>query len=96
MLKIHILKNIFLQYKPFFTFLSKFLLFYVVFTFGYKMYLDQYDIAKNEVDFFTKVVANQTGKLLGFFVGQEMKKSQGKANPKILNDILKERLSKKN
>ncbi len=68
MLKIHILKNIFLQYKPFFTFLSKFLLFYVVFTFGYKMYLDQYDVAKNEVDFFTKVVANQTGKLLGFFV----------------------------
>jgi aspartyl-tRNA(Asn)/glutamyl-tRNA(Gln) amidotransferase subunit B len=35
-------------------------------------------------------------KLLGFFVGQAMKKSQGKANPKILNDILKERLSKKN
>ena len=35
-------------------------------------------------------------KLLGFFVGQAMKKSQGKANPKILNDILKEKLSKKN
>ena len=35
-------------------------------------------------------------KLLGFFVGQAMKKSEGKANPKILNDILKERLSKKN
>ena len=35
-------------------------------------------------------------KLLGFFVGQSMKKSKGKANPKILNDILKERLSKKN
>jgi aspartyl-tRNA(Asn)/glutamyl-tRNA(Gln) amidotransferase subunit B len=35
-------------------------------------------------------------KLLGFFVGQAMQKSQGKANPKILNDILKERLSKKN
>ena len=35
-------------------------------------------------------------KLLGFFVGQAMKKSKGKANPKILNEILKERLSKKN
>ncbi len=35
-------------------------------------------------------------KLLGFFVGQCMKKSKGKANPKILNDILKEKLSKKN
>ena len=35
-------------------------------------------------------------KLLGFFVGQAMKKSKGKANPKILNEILKDRLSKKN
>jgi len=35
-------------------------------------------------------------KLLGFFVGQSMKKSKGKANPKILNDILKNKLSKKN
>ena len=35
-------------------------------------------------------------KLLGFFVGQAMKKSKGKANPKILNEILIERLAKKN
>ena len=34
-------------------------------------------------------------KLLGFFVGQAMKKSEGKANPKILNEIIKEKLSKK-
>ncbi len=34
-------------------------------------------------------------KLLGFFVGQSMKKSQGKANPKILNEIIKIKLSKK-
>ena len=27
-------------------------------------------------------------KLLGFFVGQTMKESKGKANPKILNKIL--------
>ena len=35
-------------------------------------------------------------KLLGFFVGQSMKKSKGKANPKILNEILKKKLTKKN
>jgi Asp-tRNAAsn/Glu-tRNAGln amidotransferase B subunit (PET112 homolog) len=31
-------------------------------------------------------------KLLGFFVGQAMKKSKGKANPKILNDLLIKKL----
>ena len=39
---------------------------------------------------------NGKTKLLGFFVGQVMKKSKGKANPKILNEILKAKLSKKN
>ena len=33
-------------------------------------------------------------KLLGFFVGQSMKKSKGKANPKILNQILIKKLQK--
>ena len=33
-------------------------------------------------------------KLFGFFVGQAMKVSGGKANPKLLNDILKNKLSK--
>ncbi|MEO8574319.1 MAG: Asp-tRNA(Asn)/Glu-tRNA(Gln) amidotransferase subunit GatB [Pyrinomonadaceae bacterium] len=32
-------------------------------------------------------------KLFGFFVGQVMKASQGKANPKIVNDVLKRRLT---
>ena len=32
-------------------------------------------------------------KLLGFFVGQAMKLSKGKANPKILNDISLKKLS---
>lgn len=32
-------------------------------------------------------------KLFGFFVGQVMKASQGKANPKIVNDVLKQKLS---
>ena len=35
-------------------------------------------------------------KLLGFFVGQAMKKTKGKANPKILNEILLTKLTKKN
>jgi len=33
-------------------------------------------------------------KLLGFFVGQVMKETQGKANPKIVNKLLKEKLKK--
>lgn len=32
-------------------------------------------------------------KLFGFFVGQVLKKSQGKANPDIVNDLLKKKLS---
>jgi len=32
-------------------------------------------------------------KLFGFLVGQVMKKSRGKANPKVVNDILRSRLS---
>jgi aspartyl-tRNA(Asn)/glutamyl-tRNA(Gln) amidotransferase subunit B len=32
-------------------------------------------------------------KLFGFFVGQVMKASKGKANPKVVNDILKQKLS---
>jgi aspartyl-tRNA(Asn)/glutamyl-tRNA(Gln) amidotransferase subunit B len=31
-------------------------------------------------------------KLLGFFVGQVMKQTQGKANPKIVNEILRDKL----
>ena len=33
-------------------------------------------------------------KLFGFFVGQVMKISGGKANPKLANEILKDKLSK--
>ena len=35
-------------------------------------------------------------KLLGFFVGQVMKQSQGKANPNIVNDLLKKKLGPSN
>jgi len=31
-------------------------------------------------------------KLFGFFVGQAMKASEGKANPQLINDILKKKL----
>ena len=44
-----------------------------------------------------KIVQEYLGgkdKLLGFFVGQAMKITKGKANPKILNDILKNFLEK--
>ena len=32
-------------------------------------------------------------KLFGFFVGQVMKATQGKANPQLLNDLLKKMLA---
>ncbi|MEO1939153.1 MAG: Asp-tRNA(Asn)/Glu-tRNA(Gln) amidotransferase GatCAB subunit B, partial [Candidatus Thioglobus sp.] len=31
-------------------------------------------------------------KILGFFVGQAMKATQGKANPKLLNEMLRSKL----
>ena len=62
------------QYKPFFSFLIKFLLFYIVFAFVYKMYLGQYDIEKKEVDYFTEVVASQTVDLLNFCFGEAAQK----------------------
>jgi aspartyl-tRNA(Asn)/glutamyl-tRNA(Gln) amidotransferase subunit B len=41
-----------------------------------------------------QVEAYRGGKegLLGFFVGQVMKETQGKANPKVVNERLRERL----
>jgi aspartyl-tRNA(Asn)/glutamyl-tRNA(Gln) amidotransferase subunit B len=33
-------------------------------------------------------------KLFGFFVGQVMKKTKGKANPKVVNDLLRTRLAR--
>ena len=67
MLKIDGLKNIFNQYKQFFSFLLKFVLFYVVFIFVYKLYLSQFDLQKNEVDGITKSVAYQTQQFMLWF-----------------------------
>ena len=43
----------------------------------------------------TEVEAYRNGKkkLLGFFVGQVMKETKGKANPKIVNELLRKKLS---
>ena len=35
---------------------------------------------------------NKQAKLFGFFVGQAMKASRGKANPAVLNELLKRKL----
>jgi len=37
---------------------------------------------------------NGKTKLLGFFIGKIMKETKGKANPKIVNEILKKKLNK--
>ncbi|MFL6467707.1 MAG: Asp-tRNA(Asn)/Glu-tRNA(Gln) amidotransferase subunit GatB [Pyrinomonadaceae bacterium] len=47
-------------------------------------------IASNEQNVTAYCGGNE--KLFGFFVGQVMKASQGKANPKIVNEILKKKL----
>ena len=39
-----------------------------------------------------KAYKNGKTKLLGFFVGQVMKETRGKANPKIANEMLKKKL----
>ena len=49
------------------------------------------DEAKKIVEKYPKEVQdykNGKDKLMGFFVGQIMKETQGKANPKALNEIL--------
>lgn len=67
MLKIHILKNSFSQHKIFFTFLAKFVLFYISFSVLYTLYLNQFDTKKNELDGFTHLVASQSVRIMGFF-----------------------------
>jgi len=66
---------------------------------GLKQVTDQEEIEKvidEVIKDNPKMVQEYLGgkdKLLGFFVGQAMKKSKGKANPKMLNDILLKKLS---
>ena len=64
------MRNYFIQYKPFLIFLGKFLLAYLVLTFIYESYLNQFDKNKFEVDGFTELVASQTVQSLTF-TGQD-------------------------
>jgi exosortase family protein XrtF len=61
------LKNLLQQYQPFLLFLGKFLLTYLVLTIIYQSYLSRFDTAKNEVDTFSQLVANQTKSVLTLF-----------------------------
>ena len=45
-----------------------------------------------QVEKYQKAPPEKRGKLIGYFVGQVMKKSQGKANPPQVNELLKEKL----
>ena len=61
------MKNYWIQYKPFLLFLVKFIFSYLVLTFSYQYYLNQFDIKNNEVDGFTKLVTTQVEQVLLFF-----------------------------
>lgn len=61
------MKNYFIQYKTFLLFLGKFIFVYLVLTFAYETYLNQFNSKKFEVDNFTELVSNQTVKLLKFY-----------------------------
>lgn len=74
------MKNLFLQYKPFFVFLIKFFVLYVVLTVGYKLYLNQFDSAKFEVDGFTQTVAEQSKSVL-IFLGKDAKTAPNAFEP---------------
>ena len=51
-------------------------------------------IAENgaQVQQYQNAAPEKRGKMIGYFVGQVMKKSGGKANPKQVNQLLSEKL----
>lgn len=61
------MKKYLIIYKPFLLFLGKFLLTYLLLTFVYEGYLNQFDTSKFEVDGFTQLVAKQSKEALIFF-----------------------------
>lgn len=62
------LKTYFIQYRPFFIFLIKFFLVYIILTVLYQLYLNQFDsLIHFQVDNFTKLVAKQVNETLLFF-----------------------------
>lgn len=79
------MKNTINQHKPFFLFLLKFVLFYLIFTLIYKFYLNQFNATNNEVDGITEFVANQTKKTLEFFGKDcEIRKHELEASYKVI------------
>ncbi len=61
------MKKYWIHYKPFLLFLFKFLIVYLILTFGYQKYLAQFDATQFEVDDVTELVANHTKQMLLFF-----------------------------
>ena len=64
------MKNLLIQYKPFLLFLGKFIVSYLILTFIYQTYLNQFDSKNAEVDSFTQLVANQSETVLSWFDSQ--------------------------
>lgn len=54
------------QYRPFLNFLLRFAVTYLVLTYCYTVYLDQFCIDNKEVDGFTRLVAEQTKSILNW------------------------------
>ena len=67
MLKFLIVNKYWSQYKPFLLFLGKFALSYLILTFVYQYYLNQFDVKNYEPDGFTKIVTGQVEQSLLFF-----------------------------
>jgi exosortase family protein XrtF len=61
------LKEYLIQFKPFLIFLAKFALTYLALTLIYGHYLSHFNKKKIEVDGFTRLVANQSLKVLSVF-----------------------------
>lgn len=79
------MKNTINQHKPFFVFLLKFVLFYLIFTLIYKFYLNQFNVENNVVDGITELVAKQTKNTLLFFGKDcDIKKHEFEASFKIV------------
>ncbi|MBY0486253.1 MAG: exosortase family protein XrtF [Flavobacteriaceae bacterium] len=64
------MKEYLIQFKPFLLFLAKFFVTYLVLTFIYQSYLNQFDEKKFEVDGFTQIVAEQSKVVLSVIDSQ--------------------------
>lgn len=79
------MKNTINQHKPFFIFLLKFVLFYLIFTLIYKFYLNQFNAENKEIDGITEFVAHQTKNTLVFFGKDcEIRKHEFESSFKVL------------